>query len=160
MDHPLSALAARFRFNEGLLTMTTDGFTAAEWAAAPDGGGNNAVWILGHLVASRRFLARRLGATVPEDAWEGGFSMGAKPADPSTYPSPETLIAAFREAGGQLEERCGSLDASEAAAPFGSSFPDGSETVEGGAHFLYFHETYHLGQIGLLRRIHGHPGFA
>ena len=160
MTPPLVPLAARFRFNESLLATTTDGFSPEDWARAPEGGGNNAIWILGHLVASRRFLARRLGLSIPEETWEDGFSMGAKPADTSTYPSPETLVADLRSLGERIEQRCGELGPDQAEEPFGSAFPDGSNTVAGGAHFLYFHETYHLGQIGLLRRIHGHPGFA
>jgi uncharacterized damage-inducible protein DinB len=38
--------------------------------------------------------------------------------------------------------------------------PDGSDTVAGVLHFLYFHETYHLGQLGLLRRMNGLDPFA
>jgi hypothetical protein len=49
------------------------------------------------------------------------------------------------------------VDAAQAAAAF-RSFPDGSSTLQGGAHFLHFHETYHIGQTALLRRLAGKPG--
>ncbi len=160
MDHPLVPLAARFRFNESLLATVTDGFQPQNWAAAPEGGGNNAIWILGHVVTSRHFLLRRLGVELPEETWEHHFGMGTQVQDPAAYPSPETLVGAFRSAGALLEERCAGLGADQTNEPWGSSFPDGSESVDGGAHFLYFHETYHLGQIGLLRRFCGRPGFA
>ena len=46
------------------------------------------------------------------------------------------------------------------AADFRRKFPDGSATIAGGTHFLYLHETYHLGQLGLIRRQSGKSGSA
>ncbi|MDF1798476.1 MAG: DinB family protein [Planctomycetota bacterium] len=160
MQHPLASLATRYRFNESLLSTITEGFSPEDWAAAPESGGNNPIWILGHITASRRFLLRRLGVEVEDEAWERHFAMGTQLQDPGAYPSPATLVGHFRSAGEALVERCATLDAEQARAPWGSAFPDGSETLDGGAHFLYMHETYHLGQIGLLRRIRSKPGFA
>ena len=40
------------------------------------------------------------------------------------------------------------------------SCPDGSATVAGALGFLAWHESYHLGQLGLLRRLAGKPGRA
>ena len=157
---PLAALANRFHFNESLLSMVVDKFDAEDWAAAPEGGGNNPVWILGHITASRRFLLRKLGADVPDQAWEQLFGMGTQLAGPGAYPSPSTLNDHFREAGKQLTTMLGELTDSQADAPMGTTFPDGSKSLGGGAHFLYFHEVYHLGQIGILRRMRGKPGFA
>ena len=47
-----------------------------------------------------------------------------------------------------------------AAEPAAQPMPDGSDTVAGVLHFLHFHETYHLGQLGLLRRMNGLDPFA
>ena len=101
-----------------------------------------------------------LGVEVPEEGWERHFAMGTQLQDPGAYPSPATLVGHLRAAGVALVGRCATLDETEAGQAWGSSFPDGSESVDGGAHFLFMHETYHLGQVGLLRRIRGKPGFA
>lgn len=157
----LSELAPRVRFNEQLLGAVTQGMPDAGWATRPPGGGNDAHWILGHLVASRRLMARLAGAAVTEDPWEAAFGRGATPADDAgAYPPVGELSAAFVAAGEAISERFPALTAAEAAAPSPRPFPDGSDTIEGALHFLYFHETYHLGQLGLLRRMNGLEGFA
>jgi len=157
---PLVDLARRFRFNESLLSSVTDGFSPEDWAAAPPGGGNNPIWIMGHIATSRRFLTRHLGQGAPEEPWERLFGMGSKVQDPAAYPSPASLRLAFQNSGKQLEHLLSELDAEAAAKPFGTTFPDGSDTLGGGASFLYMHEVYHIGQIGILRRMRGRPGFA
>lgn len=157
---PLADLARRYRFNENLLSTVTSGFEADDWAAAPPVGGNNPIWILGHVVTSRRFLVRKLGRPSSEGAWEVYFQMGSQVREPAAYPSPTTLLAAFRQAGEDLTVMCGCLDEAAATSPFGTTFPDGSDTLGGGAAFLYMHEVYHIGQLGLLRRMRGRPGFA
>jgi hypothetical protein len=160
MTHPLAGLAARFRFNESLLNMVADKFEAEDWAAAPEGGGNNPIWILGHVTTSRRFLLRKLNVDSPEEHWERLFGMGSQLVEPGEYPSPSSLKRHFCDAGAALSKRMASLTTTEADAPMGVTFPDGSGTIGGGAHFLYFHEVYHLGQVGILRRMRGKPGFA
>jgi hypothetical protein len=46
----------------------------------------------------------------------------------------------------------------EQAAMDFREFPWGTKDLSGGMHFLHFHESYHLGQIGLIRRMAGRPG--
>ncbi|MEM7305405.1 MAG: DinB family protein [Planctomycetota bacterium] len=160
MTELLADLAKRFRFNEKLLAMASDGFSEAQWAATPgDQGGNSSQWVLGHLVMCRRHILRRLGEEIPEEPWEKLFAPKTEPADASTYPGAAVLIESFTQLGERLGERLPAVTAEESAADWGSSFPDGSSTISGGVGFMYFHECYHLGQIGLARRIHGMPGF-
>lgn len=160
MDAPLADLARRFRFNEKLLALETEGFTDADWEAPPgERGGNPAWWILAHVVRYRRMLLRKLEEGVGEEAWEANVSGGGKPLTTEGLPPPESLVAGFQALGERLAARLAALSPAEAAREGGSRFPDGGSTWEEGARFLYFHETYHLGQIGLIRRLRGHPGF-
>ena len=160
MPNPLADLARRYRFNERLLGMVSEGLTPAEWAQAPGAkGGNSAHWILAHLVVQRRGLARKLGESAPAEAWEAAFKPGSKGTLAPDTPAPAALLTTFTALGERIGARLSALDAAAADTPGGSTFPDGSTTVAGGAHFLYFHETYHLGQVGLVRRILGRPGF-
>ncbi len=158
----LRHLARRFSFNRTFLNTLIDGFQADDWSRVPsDQGGNTPHWILGHLVTSRRFLARRLGAELPNDGWEELFGMHAEPDGTRGFPSVPELVTAFGAADAALAERLPALTEEEREEPWGARpFPDGGETVAQGVSFLYFHETYHLGQLGLLRRILGKPGFA
>jgi uncharacterized damage-inducible protein DinB len=158
MTTPLQALAPRFRFNEGLLKMATDGFTDETWSLGPDGGGNTAHWILGHVTHARNGLLRMAGAEVAPEPWEEAFGRGATPTGDGYLPV-EELVAKFRAAGEALSSHLAGMSEEDAAAPAPREFPDGSKTIGDAAHFMYFHETYHLGQIGLIRRMGGLPGF-
>jgi hypothetical protein len=160
MPSPLADLARRYRFNERLLGMVSEGLTPVEWAQAPGvKGGNSAHWILAHLVVQRRGLARKLGETAPAEPWEAAFKPGSNGTLAPDTPAPAALLGTFTALGDRIGARLTTLEPAAGEAPWGTTFPDGGTTVAAGAHFLYFHETYHLGQIGLVRRILGRPGF-
>jgi uncharacterized damage-inducible protein DinB len=151
----LDLVAAQFRFHEAMLARTVEGFEDADWLHRP-GEANHAHWILGHIAATRRYLLRRLGEKVDEEAWEKEFAQGTKPGE-KPEPAPAALIKDVQLLGAQLEMRIKSLTLEEMEAPIEKPMPDGSKTRAGMARFLLFHEAYHLGQLGLLRRIRGKP---
>ena len=155
----LADLARRFRFNERFLGTLTKDLGPDDWTARPPAGGNSAHWIVGHVAHFRRVALRTLGVDVPEAEWERSFAMGAKPSGSETMPRPEELVKAIRESGAALESRLLSISPEEADAPAPRARPDGSTTRAGVAGFLHVHETYHLGQLGYLRRTRGKPGF-
>jgi len=159
MTGPLAALGARFAFNDRLFSMVTEGFGASDWRHRPEGGGNSAVWVAGHVAAYRRTLLRKLGDEIPDEPWEKDFATGVPCKDASAYPPAERLAKDFLASGPRLAERLCAMAAAEADAPWGHAFPDGSTTVAGGAGFLQLHETYHLGQLGYIRRTRGKKGF-
>jgi uncharacterized damage-inducible protein DinB len=159
MDKRFAALGGRYRFNERLLGFTADGLTPEDWSARPGGRGNPAVWILGHVACARRMILRKVGETVEEAPWEPLFAQGSTPAADG-YPDPAELTADFDASGSRLEARLAALTDEDAAAEIPNAMPDGSRTVDGFVHFMYFHECYHLGQMGLLRSQRGKPGIA
>lgn len=158
MSSPLAALGARYRFNNDLLHAVSEGFTPEDWRVRA-GESNPAVWILGHVTASRRVLLRGAGQAVETAEWEALFAMGRKPSPDDPYPPADALAADFRELGERIVETLAGLTPEQAASAVPQPLPDGSRTLEGFLHFLYMHECYHLGQIGLLRRMTGKPGF-
>ena len=158
---PLAELAPRYAFNERTARVITESLTPADWARRPPAGGNSAHWVLGHLCASRRGLLRMLGEALADEPWEAPFRRGASPTEDEAagYPGPERLLEDLEASGRALAERLAHLRGAELEADIGRKLPDGSATRAGAAHFLYFHEVYHLGQLGLLRRLAGQPGF-
>ena len=141
--------------------MLASDLTSEDWARqASSEGGNTAHWILGHLAAARRVLARRVGADVSNEPWEEAFGRNAKPDGTGGYPAPSILLEDMKTIGAALEQRLSGMDEAAGNEEWLEKFPDGSRTVAGGAHFLYFHEVYHIGQLGLMRRIAGKPGIA
>jgi len=160
MTAPLAELADRFRFNNRFLGVLTDGFGPLDWMHWPDGGGNPALWILGHLAAMRREIRRQLGEQLAAAEWEGLFAMGSEPDGASEGPGPDALIEEFKASGDALALRLEEATPEDADRALAQTFPDGSSTLAGGMQFLYFHAVYHLGQLGLIRRMRGKPGFA
>lgn len=160
-DTLYSELARRFRFNDGFLDVLVEGLEPSDWASAlGEQGGNPPHWILGHVATSRRYLLRKLGVELPLEPWEHAFGMKSEPGDTAEYPAPDVLIADFKTSGEKVVKRLETMTAEQGEAEIDASFPDGSKTAGGAAGFLHFHETYHLGQLGLARRLLGRPGFA
>ena len=152
---PLQALAQRFAFNDGFLDKLTEGFTEADWLRR-HGEANSAQWLLGHLTATRGEAARLIGATLAVEPWDPHFGLGSKPSAASDDVAPALLREAFRARGAALRERLATITPEQAALDF-RELPFGKD-LSSGVHFLHFHESYHLGQIGLIRRMSGKPG--
>ncbi len=160
MTAEFSELAKRYTFNRGAIGLIVDAFQGDDWSKpASPGGGNTPHWILGHIVATRRAICRKLGADVGTEEWEADFTRDASPTGTDGYPSPAVLLDGLRECDEHMNERLERMNDDDASESWGSKLPDGSSTLGAALHFLYFHESYHTGQLGLLRRIVGQPGF-
>lgn len=151
-------LARRYAFGSGVLKGVTEGFEGDDWFHRA-GEGNHAQWLVGHLAMARRTLVRTAGGDVcAAEAWEALFDMKARPTAESDAVPVADLLAAFHDAGERLASTLKALAPEKAAETLHHALPDGSDDVGGFAHFMHFHESYHLGQLGLLRRSLGKPG--
>jgi len=117
-----------------------------------------------------RTLKLRCGAgttelTVPSDApvQEHGIRDGlptardpatalARALDPLRRSEFADLLRCFRETSARLLERLPALTDTELSASLGHKMPQGDETLRGMVAFLVFHEAYHVGQIGYLKK--------
>lgn len=160
MPHPLDFTADRFLWGHKLLESTTGDFSDREWRTQ-QGDTSSPIWLLGHLAMVRRMLLRNLGQNVPTAAWEKFFARGSK-ADqlPADGPSVAELRADFLELGTQLAAKLRSMTEAEMAQKFQRTMADGSNTMGAVAQYLANHESYHFGQLGLIRRLYGKPGIA
>ena len=160
MDQPTADLGPRFLWNNASLGMLYESLEGDEWQWRREQGGNCAHWLLGHITLARRGLRRVLGEDAPVEAWEGAFGRGAAGDIPEGTPKPERLYRDFLVSGKRLDELVREVDATRAAEPFGRSFPDGSDTIDGGMRFMHWHEVYHLGQLSYLCLSLGKQGVA
>lgn len=156
-ERPLEYLANLFRFDDSYLDMLVGEFTPEDWLDRL-GGANPPLWIVAHVAGSRRQLRRWLGEKLPAQEWEPLVRIGSSPdglADAGRAPE---MVAAFKEAGAGLAARLEGMSRADADAPFDAvKFPSGAKTLGEAAHFLYFHESGHLGQLSLIRRARGYP---
>lgn len=160
MSSTAAALTRRYAFVDGAVDSFTEAFEPSHWRHRGDGRSNHALWILGHLAQTRRWIASALlGVEMPDDL-AAHFSRGAEPGRAVDDLDPAELRAAFLDAGRVVRERLESMGDDELAAPLpdGVAPPDGSTTLGEALDFLAFHEGMHVGQIGLLRRCSGKDG--
>ncbi|MBN2055990.1 DinB family protein [bacterium] len=117
-------------------------------------GGNCLNWVVGHILASRILLHRILDI---EPVWT---DEDAAPYDRGTPP----LTAASQVA--RLEDMVADLEVSQHAV-ITALEGAGEELMARGTQFgsvadalffLHFHESYHAGQLGILRRLSGLAG--
>lgn len=130
------------------------GITHEESCRAPAGGGNCLNWVLGHIAASREDMLKLLGAEpLRSEAEAAPYARGSagEIAAASARPLGEILDALARSAAA-LKSRL------EAMGPEQFARPAGKGTLGENLAFLQFHESYHAGQVGLLRRTLGKPG--
>jgi uncharacterized damage-inducible protein DinB len=144
-----------FGNNVRLLELNGAGLTPELAAQRPANGVASAAWIVGHLVMTRRRILKMLGVSLPEDpAWGQHYARGGPGA--SAHLDWAGLVEAFgatdlalKEAFRQLED----WDRPTLNPAIGAEQP-----LEQVLAFLFMHECYHLGQIGIIRKLHGLPG--
>jgi hypothetical protein len=150
-----ATLIAMFEVSYGALTRNLEGITAEESLRAPDSGGNSLNWVLGHLLFHRNKTLSLLGAP---PAWDSSlaarYARGSAPLGPDDDAEPfEVLRAGFDRSQEILLAALRGASAETLAAA-----NERGEPVAQRLAMLAFHEGYHGGQIGLLRRLLGHPG--
>lgn len=148
-------------FNLHVIKANTDGLTHDESLRSPEPGGNCLNWVLGHILASRGGILKLLGVegTLSDEQAEP-YRRGAEPLSESSRVMPiEEILTGLDHTQEMILSGLDSLDEAAMArvipeSPFGRD----QETVASLLTGLVFHESYHVGQTGLLRRLAGHEG--
>jgi uncharacterized damage-inducible protein DinB len=148
-------LAEAFGRNLSIVQRQTEGLSHADSLRQPPFRGNCLNWVLGHLANNRDAILRAFGATPVTGEAAARYK---RESEPITSDDPDVL---------PLEELLRLLIASQEplAAALSSATPDDlarewqvgqrATTVGAWVFFLYFHETYHVGQTELLRQLAG-----
>ena len=155
----LESIAKVYAVGDSALEALVGDFSPADWRVT-DAVGHSAVWIVGHLALLRNRVAALVGPAPAAQPWEAAFGKGTAPADVPADLDPKRLVQSFHAAQKAMAGRWEALTAEDLAKPFGRTLPDGSDTVGGALGYLAWHEAYHLGQLGFLRRLAGKPGRA
>ncbi|OFW18159.1 MAG: hypothetical protein A3H97_00850 [Acidobacteria bacterium RIFCSPLOWO2_02_FULL_65_29] len=155
----IEPIALIFKLNNDMVARSLAGLNDEECWRQPEGGGNPLLWLVGHATISRAHLLARLGHTY-DHGLGALFDRGARRSAPSAYPSRAAIEAAWQDTRGRMRDAFATLtDERLLAAPSGRPLP-GATNIAGTIAFLAFHESYHVGQMGYLRRMLGHPGVA
>lgn len=144
---PREILINQFTFMHIALKKNVDGIANKEALICPDVGGNCLNWILGHIINTRSHILSLLNE---EAVWTQKdveiYKRGSSGALTEVSATPfNKLLADFELTQARLLNGISKLDVTNKEL---------LKTLSG----LSFHESYHMGQIGILRRVIGKTG--
>ena len=151
-------LSKQVYFNLGALKMNLERLSHEESLVQPQPAGNCLNWIVGHILANRAGILALLGKDPVWNEEEAEpYQRGSEPlTDATQAKNLEDLVAMLETSQESILAGLSEIsdEALRAPAPSGKE----GETVETGLAGLVFHEAYHVGETGILRRLLGHDG--
>lgn len=151
MDPRITPAAQQFAVSANRVNKAIEGLDEATLLKRPDPSANSMLWVLGHVAATRVGLMRMLGAERPL-AFDNRFGKGSEPE--GDLPPTAEVFALWEEVQTSLPDILQSVSAEKLSEPSPRTFPIEDQTLAGCVSFLAFHEAYHLGQLGYLRKTH------
>ena len=133
-----------FKFDYRLFHTNLQGITHEESLMAPEKGGACINWIVGHIVLCRDEIHELIG--IPGICGKKYYDLFGEGSDGRSVKNPielDKMVELYDESQKTLIETLQNLDL--------STDPKKLERLT----FYSFHEAYHIGQIGILRRILG-----
>jgi hypothetical protein len=157
----IETLRLQARLAHQVVRLNAEGITHEESVRPPGPAGNCLNWVVGHLVA---LYGRSLPLLGQEPVMAPGelarYDRGSEPlTDPAAALPLDRLLAAWDEASRRFDAGLAALapETLDRPAPF-SPGGDPDETVRSLLATVLFHQGYHSGQTGILRRTSGREG--
>jgi len=145
--------AMLFQYNSYSINANTENITHEESLRDPGPGGNCINWVLGHIVSYRNDILELLGAEPAIDKEKSEpYLRGTGPLEGAAAVDSDELLSLLKKSQEVLDGRLKEMKGDDLDKPAGD------KTVGARLAFLQFHETYHAGQLGVLRRILGKKG--
>lgn len=154
-------LKIQYGYNTFVFNGNLAGLTEADALSQPSPAGNCINWVAGHILQARGGTLAVLGQPLPfaEDKYDR-YQRGTTPiTDAEGTVALADMLTDFAATEEALQAGLSALtpDMLAAKAPF-SPGNDENETIGSLAAGLVFHEAYHNGQLGVLRRLAGASG--
>ena len=144
-----------FDLNHQALHLNVEGLTDEEALVQPRPAGNCLNWVVGHIVASRNGVLEAMGQEPiwpPEQAapYKRHSAPIARPGQGMPF---HRILADLDRSQERIQSWLAASTEVDLTKPHGDK-----DTIGGWLAFLHFHEAYHVGQTGVLRRIAGREG--
>lgn len=144
-----TTLSTLFQMQTSFLQKAVLGISKEHAIARVNDSNNHIAWLTGHIISCRYMLGRMLGLEVSEP-FPKIFGNLRGLDENIEYPSLDELMESLPIISSQLAEKLDSMsDGDMEKEAFGGKLID---IVE----FLVYHEAYHIGQIGFLRKFWGY----
>lgn len=161
-DSRMALLRAALRLNTRLFLNCFEDVEDEASRVRPTHQINSMAYIALHMHDARHYLAKYLGVEEP-DPFAQITSDISGPEGIPVYPSVAEARTAWMEVSLALERRFAELTAEDLDSPSPEKeyeFPTEDKSLLGGIGFMLHHESYHLGQLGLLRKMLGLPAMS
>ena len=156
-----SDLARMYEISYGAINRNLEDLSNDESLVRPERGGNCLNWVLGHIVVYRGNVLKLIGRQ-PVFAGDQAkpYLRGSHPDGTEHYLDLATLRGMLSDAHQELIPALSLMTEEQLARDVPEEFnrPPLAGSIGNALARLSFHESYHAGQIGLLRRIAGREG--
>lgn len=146
-------LSKLYGLNLMVIEKNVEGFTPEDSFFQPQSEGNCANWVLGHIVSTRNEVMKLIGESPLWSKEETEpYRRGSLPLTDESIALPlAKMLTDLRASQDKLLTALDQMSPEELEAPL----EDG--TLYEQLAVIQFHEAYHAGQLGLLRRLIGKP---
>ena len=142
-----------FKTTHWLITRFAEGLTQKDSVALPPFKANSFNWVLGHILVSRDRALVLVGEKTVLEAEEAGlYETGSEPVGANNAIALERLLDALNDSQTSLVEGLKAVSQEALNTPYGE---ERDQTVGSRIAGLHWHETYHVGQLEILRQISG-----
>ena len=161
MDERLVPVRGIFRSNEGLFRAALAGLGSVDgepgaheaWLGR-SGEANHLAFLATHLAGARYYIVKFLGGSA-QDPLERYHEKARTIDDIAEFPPPSEVLDAWDGVAPLLDAALAEATRAFLDGNSGLPFPAPGPTRLDALSFLAQHEAYHLGQMCLIRRIHG-----
>jgi uncharacterized damage-inducible protein DinB len=157
----IDSLRQQAGMTRAMVRMNTDQISDEESLIQPQPAGNCLNWVLGHLLTTYNSSLPLLGQPrVAEPEELAHYARGSEPITGASEALPlHRLGELWNLAADRFDAGLATLSADRLREPSAFS-PTGNpnETIGSLLVTVLFHQSYHSGQLGLLRRLTGKPG--
>jgi len=156
-----SDLSRMYEFSYLAIKRNLEDLSHADSIVTPASGGNCLNWVLGHVVLARNTAVTLAGGNPSPIADRMDvYRRGSSPCGSQGYLDLATLRGFLDDSQQQLLPALAALSDTALASPVPVPYnrPPLTGSVRDALARLVYHEAYHNGQIGLLRRIAGKEG--
>jgi uncharacterized damage-inducible protein DinB len=154
MDTRIAALSDMLRLNTKLFRNCLDGLSEEQARARPSVTANNAAFVAAHLVDSRYLLLKALGVERANPLGEYVANVN-RLEDMTRWPTLAEIGAAWTDVSRAIGQHLGAVTAEQLDGPPQVRLP-GRSLLEAFM-FMVQHDSYHVGQLALLRSQAGLP---
>lgn len=154
MDPRLEPLIGILSVNAAAYGRALEDVDQASAERRPSDRTNSLAYIACHVLDARYYLMRMAGHEMTSP-WQELFDSAKDVSDMKDFPPAYELRTVMEEVHNATLAHLATLSAAELNAGTAHGFPVEDKSLFGALTFLTFHETYHVGQMGLLRKYLG-----